>query len=492
MTRPRGGLRLRLALAICAVSLGTVAGSFLVLREETGADLRDRIDRELRDQLNEFEAAVPPAARANPRATARLARRFVARQGYHASARIFAIDVRGEPLVTNEPQVVEREGERERERSEGGEAAEELGESGLLDAPDGLTTVSGEETGDLRVLSAPIEGGAGRLGSFRVADPLSPVADAEAGLNRAVLVVGVLALLASVAVAVAIATVMTRRLRAMARVASAVGEDDLTARIGGRQDGDEIGVLAGTFDRMLDRLERAFDRQREFVSDASHELRTPLTVLRGQVELLDRETDPVRRHRAIATILRELDAMNRLVDEMLTLAASESRQLVRREPIDVAGFVEDLRRDLPLLGERDYSVTGVSDGTLSADPGRLHQVLRNLVRNAVGATSAGDSIEVALTARGEALEFAVSDSGSGIPPAELERVFDRFHRTDAARDRAHGGAGLGLAIAQALVHAHDGWIRAEARPGGGTTVRFSLPGYERGRVRRPEPDVTRR
>jgi signal transduction histidine kinase len=271
-----------------------------------------------------------------------------------------------------------------------------------------------------------------------------------------------------------------------------VGEDDLTARIGGRQDGDEIGVLAGTFDRMLDRLERAFDRQREFVSDASHELRTPLTVLRGQVELLDRETDPVRRHRAIATILRELDAMNRLVDEMLTLAASESRQLVRREPIDVAGFVEDLRRDLPLLGERDYSVTGVSDGTLSADPGRLHQVLRNLVRNSVGATSEGDSIEVALTSRGEALEFAVSDSGPGIPPAELERVFDRFHRTDAARDRAHGGAGLGLAIAQALVHAHGGWIRAEARPGGGTTVRFSLPGYEPGRVRRPEPDVTRR
>jgi signal transduction histidine kinase len=71
-------------------------------------------------------------------------------------------------------------------------------------------------------------------------------------------------------------------------------------------------------------------------------------------------------------------------------------------------------------------------------------------------------------------------------------VFDRFHRTDAARDRAHGGAGLGLAIAQALVHAHGGWIRAEARAGGGTTVRFSLPGYEPGRVRRPEPDVTRR
>jgi signal transduction histidine kinase len=272
---------------------------------------------------------------------------------------------------------------------------------------------------------------------------------------------------------------MTRRLRAMARVASAVGEEDLKARIGGRHGRDEIGVLADAFDRMLDRLERAFARQREFVSDASHELRTPLTVLRGQVELLDDESDPNQRHRAIATVLRELDGMNRLVDEMLTLAASESTDLVRPERIELAGFVEDLRRDLPLLGERRYTVSGTSAGTLTADPDRVHQVLRNLVRNAVAATGPGDPIDVTLTGRGDALEFAVSDTGPGIPPAELERIFDRFHRVDSARDRSHGGTGLGLAIAQALVHAHGGWIRAESPPTRGTTIRFSLPGYER-------------
>jgi two-component system, OmpR family, sensor kinase len=480
VARAPGGLRLRLTLAICAVSLGVVACSFFVLREETGAHLRDRIDRELRDQLAEFGAAVPARARLSPRATTRLARKFVESQDYHASSRIFAISLRGQPLVTNQPKVLERESAREHpsETSAGGETAEELGESGLLDAPDGLADAAGEETGDLRVLSAPIRGPGQRLGTFRVADPLRPVEDAQSGLNRAVVLVGLLALVASVAIALAIATLMTRRLRAMARVASAVGEEDLKARIGGRHQRDEIGVLADAFDRMLDRLERAFARQREFVSDASHELRTPLTVLRGQVELLDDETDPSQRHRAVATVLRELDGMNRLVEEMLTLAASESPDLVRPQQIELAGFVEDLRRDLPLLGERNYSVSGTSAGTLKADPDRLHQVLRNLVRNAVAATGPADPITVTLSARGDALEFSVSDTGPGIPSGELERVFDRFHRVDTARDRSHGGTGLGLAIAQALVQAHGGWIRAESPSSGGTTIRFSLPGYD--------------
>ena len=139
MARAPGGLRLRLTLAICAVSLGVVAVSFFVLREETGAHLRDRIDQDLRDQLAEFEAAVPVSARLTPRGAARLARQFVASQDYHASSRIFAISVRGQ-AARDQP----AEAARARERTgapvrgpAGGETAEELGESGLLDAPDG-------------------------------------------------------------------------------------------------------------------------------------------------------------------------------------------------------------------------------------------------------------------------------------------------------------------------------------------------------------------
>lgn len=474
-----GGLRLRLTLAISGVALVVAAGSFFALRETTGADLRDRIDQDLHDQLAEFDAAVPANAPLTPQALASRSRRFIASQGYHASSRIFAVQPRGQQVVTNEPELLEREAEREQgdESANTDGTAEELDESGLLDAPEGLATVSGQETGKLRVLSAPIRAGGPRLGTFRVAEPLSAVEDAQAGLNRAFVVVGLLALLFSAVVAIAVATVMTRPLRRMARVASTVGEDDLQARIGGPHRRDEIGVLAEAFDRMLDRLERAFARQREFVSDASHELRTPLTVLRGQIELLDHQADPAARHHAVEIVLRELDRMNRLVDEMLTLAASESRPLVRPERIDVADFLDDLRRDLPLFGDREYDVSTTVTGTLDADPERLHQVLRNLVRNAVTATSTGDPITVSVTPSGRTLEFAISDRGPGIAPGELERVFDRFHRTDAARDRGHGGTGLGLAIAQAIVEAHGGWIRAESEAGAGTTIRFALPHY---------------
>jgi signal transduction histidine kinase len=470
-----GGLRLRLTLAICGVSLAVVAGSFLALRATTQADLRDRIDQELRDQHDEFDAAVPPAQRRTSASLERASRRFLSEQGYHASSRIFAIQPHGQALVTNQPDLLRRDSEHDGSGTD--ETTEELGESGLLDAPDGLADVSGPETGALRVLTAPIDAGARRVGTFRVADPLRSVEDAESGLNRAFLLVGLAVLLVSAGLAAAIATVLTRPLRRMARVATDVGEGDLQARIGDHRRNDEIGVLADAFDRMLDRLERAFARQREFVSDASHELRTPLTVMRGQVELLDHEQDPDRRHSAVDTVLREVDRMNRLVDEMLTLAASESTPLVRPETIDLADFVEDLRRDLPLFGDRTYAVEGTTTGTLQADPERLHQVLRNLIRNAVAATHPRDSIHVTLTAHGATLEFAVSDTGPGIPADELERVFDRFHRTDAARDRGHGGTGLGLAIAQALVQAHGGQIAAESTPGRGTTIRFTIPGY---------------
>jgi signal transduction histidine kinase len=145
---------------------------------------------------------------------------------------------------------------------------------------------------------------------------------------------------------------------------------------------------------MLERLERAFNRQRDFVSDASHELRTPLTVLLAQVELLDREPDPQHRRDATATLLGKIDELDRLVGDMLTLAGAEAGQLVTPEPIELDGFFEDLQRDLPLFGARDFQLQAVG-GELLADPNRLTQVLRNLVRNAVAHTEPGGRVTVA-------------------------------------------------------------------------------------------------
>jgi two-component system OmpR family sensor kinase len=465
--RRLGGLRLRLALVISAVSVAVLAASFYALRESTGNALQDRIDGELGEQWSEFVTAVGPGTRTVDEASLeQRTRQFLASQRYHPRSRIFAIEIANGPVVTNERGVVGRE--EQRERDDDG-PNEELGESGLLGARTGLATVAGEETGRLRVLSEPIEAGNRRLGTFRVADPLEPVDDARSELSDALLI--------SIAVGGLAATVVTRPLRRMAAVASRVEAGELGRRsgLGGRR--DEVGVLAHAFDRMLDRLEQVFRRQRDFVSDASHELRTPLTVLRGQLELLEHERDAESRRREVETALRELDRMNRLVDDMLTLAAAESTDIVHLEQIDLPGFMEDLRRDLPLLGERHYRVHGPSGGVLEADPERLAQVLRNLARNAISVTQPGDAISIDATPHDGRIEFSVADSGPGIPPAELDRIFDRFHRTDAGRDRRRGGTGLGLAIARALVEAHNGRIWAESQPGAGATLRFELPRF---------------
>jgi signal transduction histidine kinase len=272
----------------------------------------------------------------------------------------------------------------------------------------------------------------------------------------------------------------------MARVAAAVNAGDLSVRTGASGGRDEVAVLSDAFDHMLDRIERTFKRQRDFVSDASHELRTPLAVLRAQVELLDRETDEHKRHEGTVTLLRRLDELDRLVGDMLTLASAEAGQLIEPVTIELDDFFEDLRRDLPLFGDRNFELQPV-EGTLQADPDRLTQVLRNLVRNAVAHTDRGDRISVIARAHDARLEISVRDTGAGIPPEELERIFERFHRVDGSRSRDRGGSGLGLAIARAIVEAHGGRIRAESTPGHGATVRISLPGYRPARQHDDSP-----
>jgi two-component system OmpR family sensor kinase len=468
------GLRVRLALAISLIAVAVVGGSFVAIHEGTGSELERRIDSDLREQAAEFRQGLGEVR--TPGELERAAKKYVASQRYHPESRIFVVAVRGEQIVTNQQDVVSRE--ELLERAEPPEAPGTEGDRTLIDAPDGSSNVATKEAGNLRVLSRPILAGGRRIGTFRVADPRLPIERAQAGLRYTFLVVGVVALVVSFAVALWVATLITRPLRRMARVATEVDAGDLTHRIGNVGTGDEVSMLADSFDHMLDRLETAFKRQREFVSDASHELRTPLTVLRGQIELLARGgVEASQREETHQTLLRELDRMNRLVDDMLMLARAEAGEMVEPRAVDLGDFLDDLERDLPLFGDRDYRVQGTRSGTLSVDPDRLSQVFRNLVRNAVGHTKRGDRITVSTTTSDGRIRFAVSDSGPGIPEQQLERIFDRFYRTDAGRDRDRGGSGLGLPIARAIVEAHGGSIKADRSPDGGAAITFELPGY---------------
>ena len=468
-----GGLRAQLATAIALVTALAVGLSFVAVYRGTGARLRDQIDGDLSTQAAEWDRLRAGDQLARPGDVEALAQRFIDTQSYHPASRVFVVDVAGGEPVTNHPQILEKEQAREKEGAP--EEEDELVD-GLLRAPAGLSDVAVEEAGRMRVLTRPITDGGRKVGTLYVADPLTPVSDTQTSLLRTFALVGSLALALAVAAGVLIATLIARPLRRMAAVAAAVDSGDLSLRAGAVGARGEVGVLAIAFDHMLARLERAFGRQRDFVSDASHELRTPLAVLRAQVELLDREPDERARHEGTRVLLRRLDEMDRLVADMLTLASAEGGRLVQPRPIDLGDFFEDVRRDLPLFGERDFHVEPV-DGVLEADPDRLTQVLRNLVRNAIAHTDPGGHVGVSATARAGWLTIAVTDDGPGIPPAHLERVFERFHRVDEDRARESGGAGLGLAIARAIVEAHGGRIRADSRPGAGTTITLELPGY---------------
>ena len=471
---PRG-IRLRLVLAISAVSVAAVAASFFALHETTAANLRGRIDRELNEQYVEFQQKVLANGQArDPLTLQRAAGHFVASQRYHPEARIYVISPAGLPPVTNQTRIVDEElAESHVGNSESGEA----GAGGVVSAGSGLTTVSTDETGKLRVLTEPVLVGGRPIGIFRVADPLTSVDQALASLRNRFIAVGLGALVLSVTIAIWLANLITRPLRRMAAVASAVDSGDLSHRIDYSGD-DEVGILAESFNHMLDRLEEGFRRQRGFVSDASHELRSPLTVLRGRIEqLAGRAGDREAVAAEADELMREVRRMERLTDDMLTLAKAERGGLVQRRRMPLDDFVDDLRRDLPLLGPRHYNVESTLHGDLVADPDRLAQVIRNLVTNAVRHTSADGHIDVSISSANGAALFTVRDDGTGIEPDELDRIFDRFHRTDEGRSRAEGGSGLGLAIARAIVEAHGGSIVAESPPGHGATIRFLIPGY---------------
>ena len=458
---------MQLALTIALVTLLAVGATFVALYTGTSSRLQAQIDKQLDTQVNEWHQLTRQADLSTPIALSRTARRFIRGQGYHAESLVIVIQVAGGQTVSNNAELLAAEDARERSGPEA---------TGLLNSPLGFATAPVAEAGTMRVKTSPIEYSGRRVGTLRVASPLRPVQQAQAGLRRTFVIVGALALLLAVAAGIGLANLISAPLRRIARVASAIGAGDMSIRTGAVSARGEVGVLSTAFDQMLERLERAFRRQRDFVSDASHELRTPLAVLRAQVELLDCENDEQRRHAGTRTLLRRVDELDRLVGDMLVLASAEAGQLVQSETIELGEFFEDLRRDLPLFGEREFQLQG-AEGTLQADPDRLTQVLRNLVQNAVAHTDRGDSVRITANPYDSRLELTISDSGPGIPSEELERIFERFHRVDQGRSRDTGGSGLGLAIARAIVEAHGGTIRAESGSDRGATFRIDLPGY---------------
>jgi hypothetical protein len=233
---------------------------------------------------------------------------------------------------------------------------------------------------------------------------------------------------------------------------------------------------------LLSRLRQALDRERALVADASHELRSPLAVLRGELELAGR---PGRRMEeltdAVRTAAEEADRLTRITDDLLVLARGDAARLdLQLAETDLAAL---LGRSASLAGSR-LAAAGVAchidvpAGTRArVDPDRIRQAVDNLLANAARFAPAGSAVILMAWKEGPDLYIEVRDDGPGFPPAFLPHAFERFRRPDGGRSRSGGGAGLGLAIVQAICAAHGGRATAFNKPGGGAVVSLRLPGY---------------
>jgi signal transduction histidine kinase len=474
------GLRWRLTAWVAGVMVISAAVVFLVVYQDTGVQLRSEIDRDITGDTTQLLQSLQSFGGRGQKQIAADATNYVRAQPYTATSTVLFVLMPMGQTASNHPELFGGGGP-----DQGGTKADQRseGEAKHFLVPHlGFSTARVPDIGKMRIYerasvvgTVPIVAGA--------AEPLDVVARAQNGVARAFVLAGaVVVLLALVASYLAGARV-SAPLRRMAQVAARVDAGDLGPRmeISNRR-GDEVRVLAEAFNRMLDRLAEAFDSQRAFVADASHELRTPLTVIRGQLEVLASERDPsdaeVKRVERMAQA--EIARISRLVDDLLVLAQAERSDFLRAEAIDVRPFVTDLWDGLSLTAERRFELGTITDGSLEADPDRLAQALRNLARNAIEHTAERDGL-VRLdvtTVAPHRIRFAVLDDGPGIPVDERERVFERFHRTDSARTRAAGGAGLGLAIVRAIAEAHRGSVHVrDSANGSGAAIELDLPGF---------------
>jgi len=369
----------------------------------------------------------------------------------------------------------------------------------VLLAPDGTRTIEGEDLGELPRLHVDVPRwgviGANVFATLPTGDGgsvtvLTPSASrgflgrlsATTGFLQSVwwqfLIVGAVAAAISLIVARFLARGMTQPLRDMAAAARRMETGDYAVRVETRSR-DEVGRLAAAFNDMQDQLAGLEQSRRDLVANVSHELKTPITAIRAHLEnLLDgvELPDPA----TLEVMLGQADRLGRLVDQLLELSKLESGEIpLHRERLALRPLVDDLISEIDVArSDRSVSLRNeVPDDlpALFADRERLHQVLFNLVDNAVRFTPEGGDVRVTAYRVNGSVQIAVTDTGAGIPAEHLPRLFERFYRADPARSRDDGGTGIGLAIARSVVEAHGGTIRAESEPGRGSVFTFDVP-----------------
>jgi histidine kinase len=273
---------------------------------------------------------------------------------------------------------------------------------------------------------------------------------------------------------------LTRPIRELTRAAQELsqGRFGVTVRVRSR---DEISQLRRTFNEMSQRLAAVHQSRKELFADISHEIRSPLARIQSDAELLiDREMSKEEREEHLKAICEEVEGISRLVEDLSIMSQIENNQL--RLEVSPASLQQLLIREAgkfrPQFGEKSVTLRQIMPEAVPPvmmDDKRIGQVISNLLTNALRYTPAAGTIEMGVRVNGNMATVWVRDTGPGIPPDALPRIFDRFYRVDPSRSRISGGAGLGLAIAKHFVEAHGGTIRAESEAGKGTCIQFTLP-----------------
>ena len=330
-----------------------------------------------------------------------------------------------------------------------------------------------------RIVSQKVPGPEGLL-VVQVARSLKSYDEELGELLLVLLVTGLLTLLVAWAGGYFLARRALAPVDRMTDSANRIEANRLDQRLEVSNPHDELGRLAGTLNRMLDRLETSFREMQRFTADASHELRTPISVIRTEAEVaLGRSTTDHEQRQLLGSILEECQRLGWLTDQLLALSREDAGiAQFRSAPVDLghlAGQVAEAMR--PLADERDVELAAeLEPGVIvPGDPNRLKQVVYNLLDNAIKFSPVGGRVELVVASGVEATTFIVRDSGVGIAPEQLPHVFERFYRADKARSRNGGGTGLGLSIVQSIVSAHGGSVSIQSQPASGTEVCVTLP-----------------
>jgi signal transduction histidine kinase len=351
------------------------------------------------------------------------------------------------------------------------------------------TPAVGTSGGNWRVLVQRLSGGSHLVIAYSLGDLDSTVAhlevtDALAGAAAVVLLAGVGLPLVRASLA---------PLRRIESAATGIAGGDLSRRIDHPPGNTEVGRLAAALDVMLASIETAYlaradgeanaqraqERMRRFVADASHELRTPLTSVRGLAEYGLQQGAAASEEellRLMGLIARDAGRMGRLVDDLLLLARFDAGRPLVRRPVDLASIAAEAVQQARIMASgRPITLVAAEPVIVDADAERLRQIIDNLIGNAIQHTPPESPVTMTVTNEpGDGL-LAVADQGPGMTPEQASRVFERFYRTDDARSRARGGAGLGLAIAASLAAAHGGKLTVDTEPGHGTVFQLRIP-----------------